>query len=63
MFEGSAAGIRLRLQYRGDADLALAGLELAVRVVLGFGTDDDSDGDLLSDDEGGGEVKDGFERR
>ena len=61
--EGFAAGIRLRLQCGGEADLALAGLELAVRVVMGFGADDDGDGDLLSEDEGGREVQDGFERR
>ena len=57
--------MRLRLQGGGEGDLAFAGLEGArVRVVIvGFGADDDGDGDLLADDEGGGEVQDGFERR
>ena len=63
VFEGFAAGICLRLQCGGDADLALTGLKLAVQVVLGFGADDDGDGDAFSDDEGGWEVQNGFERR
>ena len=63
--EGFGAGIRLCVQCGGEADLALGGFELAGRVVVGgffFGADDDGDGDLLSEDEGGGDVQDGFER-